>query len=285
MTSKSDTSKKTSTHTNTNTEKVISMLQKFNAVATKAPIASPVLSRKVPSSATSSPLPSMKIIGHGVIGHIDDNIASPMKEKQKDAPSKEALKSPLPATVRQTHAMEISHQPTEHEAEDDSLDVPFTQVEPKKARTGLGKGKGKLLTTLHKRHNHMKVRGIKSIITKPAVTRFMRRCGVPRISSDGVTAARATIVSFTRRILHNVLLYTECRGKKTIKGGDVIEAAKSLGMQLYAEEIQSTHHKMPAHLKLALLHKRNDAAAKKRAQGKNEKQADTQKDEVMNTST
>jgi histone H3/H4 len=82
------------------------------------------------------------------------------------------------------------------------------------------------------------------MITKPAIKRFMRKAGIARLSSQGYIHAAATLLAYTRSIIQCVCIYADYRKKKIIRGADVQAAAKSLGLTLYAEEIDGGAKKL-----------------------------------------
>ncbi|KAI2606825.1 histone-fold-containing protein [Hypoxylon fragiforme] len=109
--------------------------------------------------------------------------------------------------------------------------VPLSTPHAGKGGKGLGGkglgGKGGL-----KRHRKLLRDNIQGI-TKPAIRRLARRGGVKRISGSIYDEVRSALKARLVEIVHDCIIHTEYRMRKTVTIGDVLQSLKRLGQPIY----------------------------------------------------
>lgn len=70
-------------------------------------------------------------------------------------------------------------------------------------------------------------------VTNPAIRRLARRAGIKRIGTKVYAVMRAFVSNFVESVLYDALEYVTYAQRKTVTGGDVLQALKKLGRTLY----------------------------------------------------
>ena len=93
-----------------------------------------------------------------------------------------------------------------------------------------GKGLGKVgAKQRHRRVIRENIQGI----TKPAIRRLARRCGVKRLSGLVYDETRNVLKVFLEGIVRDAVTYTEHARRKTVTALDVVYALKRHGRTIY----------------------------------------------------